>query len=321
VSELIGHFGSGLHSPREGKLLESLVKTALADIGTLSTTPIVPSLSVQFPLTSRLIKTSSKSRKRKHNSNQSFEPQKPPASPTTQIICAIQLVTETLRLTPLLSLSIRSSIDQILLSTALKPNIEDGIVCALHQAILTSVQHPAGNAVLPHATRILNRDSSAAVAIVRQSAMKHLQDLELIIHPKMPPRIATAEPVSVNEDEMDGMMGHEQDGQETMDQIEEPITLTQTAVEPPTVYEPPRVSREPVPAAAQPEPQRRSLRPPLLPSFVTDSSVRVERAGISAPSQPENAELGETGRLQMSEADVNRTEIPEIDMGFDSDEE
>ena len=235
-------------------------------------------------------------------------------------------------MTPLLSLSIRSSIDQVLLSTALKTNIDDGIVCALHQAIVTSIQHPVGIAVLPQAIRILNRDLSAAVAIVRQSAVKHLRDLELIIHPKMPPRTSTVEPVPLNEDEMDGMMDHDQDDQEARVQIEEPITLTRTAVEPSIVYKSPRVSKEPVPTAAQPEPQRPSLRPPLLPSFVTNSSVRMERAGVSAPSQPENAELGETGnqpvvdpleisRLQMTEADVNRTEIPEIDMGFDSDEE
>ena len=234
-------------------------------------------------------------------------------------------MTEILRLTPLLSLSIRSSIDQVLLSAALKANIKDGIVCALHQAIVTSVQHPAGVAILSHAIRILNRDSSAAAAIVRQSAIKHLQDLELIIHPKMPPRTATVEAVSVNEDEVDGTMDLDQDEQEDTDQIEEPITLMQATLEQPVVNESTAVSEEPLPAATQPEPQRPSLRPPLLPSFVTDSSVGVEKGAFhglgNAPSGGSEKQDAGIRQSQIGDADVNEAEIPSIDMGFFSDEE
>lgn len=46
ISQLLSHFGTGLHSPREGQLLEPLVKMALADISTRYATPFLPSLTV-----------------------------------------------------------------------------------------------------------------------------------------------------------------------------------------------------------------------------------------------------------------------------------
>jgi hypothetical protein len=46
ISQFVGHFGTGLHSPREGKILEPLVKVALADISTLSATPFLTSFTV-----------------------------------------------------------------------------------------------------------------------------------------------------------------------------------------------------------------------------------------------------------------------------------
>jgi hypothetical protein len=46
LSRLFNDFGAGLHSARETKLLDSLVKSALDDIATLNSISTIPSLSV-----------------------------------------------------------------------------------------------------------------------------------------------------------------------------------------------------------------------------------------------------------------------------------
>ena len=47
TSRLLHEFGAGLRSTREIKLLESFVKPVLADISTLNTDVLIPSLSVR----------------------------------------------------------------------------------------------------------------------------------------------------------------------------------------------------------------------------------------------------------------------------------
>jgi hypothetical protein len=233
-----------------------------------------------------------------------------------------------------LSLSVRSSVDQVLLSTALKANIEDEIVCAIHEAIVASIQHPAGIAVLPYAIRILQRDSSAASPVVRQSAIKFLGDVELIIHPRIPPRKSIGGPASALEDGVDDM---EKDGMEEADmgQVEENVHAPQTMDEESDEQE--SDGQEPFRAVGGPmlvESARSTLRPPLLPSFVTDTT-RVDGVAISA-SVSDHIQFQQESLITGTErtnpfndggigsgirADASEDEIPEIDMGFDSDEE
>jgi hypothetical protein len=82
------------------------------------------------------------------------------------------------------------------------------------------------------------------------------------------------------------------------------------------------------------ESARSTLRPPLLPSFVTDTT-RVDGVAISA-SVSDHIQFQQESLITGTErtnpfndggigsgirADASEDEIPEIDMGFDSDEE
>src|SRR5271156_1005127 len=175
LSQLIQEFGAGLHFSKEATQLDTLVKLALDDISSLSSNNALPS----FPVAS--------SRKRKHNGTQvAITPST--TLPSSQVISAINLVTEIIHLTPLLSLSSRSSIDEVILSAALDPHLSPEILCALHQTIVTSVQFAAGPSILPHALRILERDSASRLETVRTSAVSGLRDLEILIHPRLPPQ-------------------------------------------------------------------------------------------------------------------------------------
>lgn len=336
VSQLVGHFGTGLHSPRAGKILEPVIKAALADISTLSAAPFLPSFTVLAPRPPLLIQTSAKSRKRKHNSNQPVEaPTSSSALPSPRILSAVKLISDILRLTPLLSLSVRCSVDQVLLSTALKVNIEDGVVCAIHKAIVTSIQHPAGIAFLPHAIRILQRDSSAASPVVSQSATKFLGDVEMIIHPRMPRGKSIGGPTFALQDGVDDMEKHqmeEADSGQVGGNVHVPQTMDEEFDEQESDgwEEPFRAVDGPMPV----ESARSTLRTPLLPSFVTDAppgdGVAVS-ASVSDHNQFQQESLSTgTERTNMSNdggvgsgisGDANEDEIPEIDMGFDSDEE
>ena len=279
---------------------------------------------------------SSKSRKRKHNSNQPIEKSPTSLPPTAQLLSAIVLITELLHLTPLLSLSTRSSIDQILISTALRSGISSDVGCALHRSIVASIRFPAGVAVLPHALRILERDSTADVELVRDSAVRGLSEIEGIVHPRLPTqRGPMTSKQTANEEEMEEEGGEvdvaeDMITEETMveEKVEQPIV--QTELETPTI---------PTTNDKTSETSVLEAQQTTLPSFVTvsqtkqttNSTNKLLSAKLSKPLKvvttvkPTSAanDIFSMGAWKSVEAkdDDEEEEIPEIDMEFDSDEE
>jgi hypothetical protein len=253
----------------------------------------------------------------------------PSTPPTTQIISAIDLVTEILRLTPLLSLSTRSSIDQIVLSTALRTGISDDISCALHKAIVGSILFPAGIAIIPHAIKILHRDMASNVEKVKDSAMKGLAQIEGILRPRLPAQKGPAVQSKDDEEEEDEIT--EEDAVEVEEMVMDEIVVAQAGF---ALEEPERVSR----------PEAEELVK-VVPSFVAGSKanatpstaagatssinsgqsvpVTIDTATTTVKVVTQKRDVFSMGawKSQKEDDDDEELDIPEIDMGFDSDEE
>jgi len=264
--QLIHEFGAGLHFSKEATQLDNLVKLVLHDISSLSSSSTLPSLSVGT------------SRKRKLNGTEAAIPSST-ALPSSQIISAIHLVTEIIRLTPLLSLSSRSSIDEVILSTALDSNFSPEILSKLHQAIVTSVQFPAGPSIIPHALRIFERDSASRLEVVRTSAVSGLRELEILIHPRLPPQKVpkySEEDKDEEQQEDEEMEVLDQDVQSDVLVVKEELEQTvveQTVVKPAPVDG--RLSQQvEIPSSAQPH-SNVEVAPRSLPSFVTTASSNI----------------------------------------------
>ena len=291
-----------------------------------------------------------KSRKRKHNTDRPIENLSSPSlSPTIQIVSSVNIIAEILRLTPLLSLSTRSSIDQVILSTAMRSGLPGEVVCGLHRAMVTSIRFPAGVAVLPHVIRILERDCTDDREIVRDSAKKGMEEIEGIVHPRLPVQLTPTAARQVEDDEEDEIgegeivedimtiadqTGMEESGQEIRDQqyLEQPHPESQ---EPP--YAAVDISNV---SSISVVPQ------PTLPSFVTEYQSQKQHevrpppesvllTALSDQLQSESAIVMTAVKPMDAVDDVfsmggwksvqtendEEDEIPEIDMGFDSDEE
>jgi hypothetical protein len=220
------------------------------------------------------------------------------------------------------------------------------VVCALHRSITASIRFPAGVAVLPHALRILERDSTADVEVIRDSSVRGLYEIEGIVHPRLPPQRAPMNSKqTTNEEEVE-----EEDGE--VDVVEDMITeeaMMEEKVEQPiiqTEFEIPTIptTNENIPVTTALE-----IQQPTLPSFVTGSQTKQTTnssantplsAKISKPLKVDSIQprasvpitvertsatndIFSMGAWKSVEAkDKNEDEeIPEIDMEFDSDEE
>lgn len=234
-----------------------------------------------------------------------------------------------------MTLSIRSSIDQVILSVALSPGLSPDVLCELHRAIVASVQFPAGIAVLPHALRILERDLAADIQVVRDSAACGLGEMEWLIHPRLPPQ---KRPVPRHKTSSDGDEDNEE--RATHMTTDEPV-VEKTIVEPIFEAQPENLERG-KDAEVSESPIDDTPRPPL-PSFVagpeaqvslktTQNSAKEPRPMQEEPSQSlpvrvivsqgieKNLNIGPWTTTYQQEDEEDEA-IPEIDMEFDSDEE
>jgi hypothetical protein len=202
-------------------------------------------------------------------------------------------------------------------------------------------------AVIPHALRILERDCVAGEVSVRDSAVKGLMELEGIIHPRLPVRKGPVKQMASEEEE-------ETEGGEE-EEVEEDAVLDGDKPED-MDFEEPATEADPIPAeslktATEKEVQKDShpAKPASkLPSFVAPSdthspivksSTITSTVKITQTSPMETHTSSNTtttrseGRVndifntgawkqpKTEDAEEEEEEIPEIDMGFDSDEE
>jgi hypothetical protein len=260
-------------------------------------------------------------------------------------VSAIKLLATCLHLTPLITLSTRNAIDQIIVSLALKRSLDPEIVCALHEAIVTSVIFPAGPAILPHAIKIIERDSAHSVEKVRNSAAVAGREIELILHPRLP-----AQKSRVSSQKMEEEQAEEGDEEESVDGMQEEAQMeTDNVEELPMemeIFDQDEGTRNGLQSGAQPSKDAVATVQPMnvtqLPSFVSNSSneppvksVIAPMATIvseirnvahttpltTAPEQKKDLFTPGTGKNLATKEEESDDEIPEIDMGFDTDEE
>lgn len=208
---------------------------------------------------------------------------------------------------------------------------------------MASVVFPAGAVVLPHALRILERDTGSPVEKVRMSAIRSGREIEVIVHARLP---AQRPPIQrkpvVNEDELRSGDEMDDEGEEDVmgDEVmpEEVNAASELKVDStipqPQVSEQDKVE-EPLPLgqAAQPLPTLPSFvsrsnrpEPTVSTSSVTPKSLAV--GGSSTASdlpkrEPKKVDVFSTGAWRGTTTKDNESdeEMPEIDMGFDTDEE
>jgi hypothetical protein len=213
------------------------------------------------------------------------------------------------------------------------------VTCALHRAIVASIRLPAGVAIFPHAIRILERDSAADLGIVRDSAIKGMTEIEGIIHSRLPmQRTSMQRKMEEEEESMNGDMKSVEDM--VMKTIPEETVIKASEVK--QFIHPPS---EPIslPPATTSNASKADIPLRSLPSFVTESRPQIQsilQTKIHGPLTSESIQTRvdattptkrpTTGNdvFNMNEwkdirakDDEEDEEIPEIDMGFDSDEE
>lgn len=279
----------------------------------------------------------SKSRKRKHNATQPVHSLTETNLPSALITSAINLVTELLHLTQILTLSVRMSIDKVILSAALKNIHDDDVILALHEAIITIVQFPAEIAVLSHAIQIFENDCGSGSAKVRESAMKKFQTIELLNHPRLPTRGRTSFPTPVNDvreegvsdDEFDIGLPNENSRTEVI--FVEPLENTVPEAD---------ITKGPAMDLAMDSNSTPSLATSSLPVFVsavpapvapdtshekvivyTNDSSSTMPPVMQAKNKEEDSFSKGPWRALEEDNDEDCESIPEIDMGWDDDEE
>ena len=211
------------------------------------------------------------------------------------------------------------------------------MLCALHRAIVTSIQFPATVAVLPHAIRILERDSGAEGEKVRESAVKGLAELEGIIHSRLPPQKGpgVSNPQSHGEEEMVEV------DEDSADEETDQMIVEETVVEQDVPNGNENLESEPEPAASNrletnvPKPSLPSFVAPAKPTMAipqgtSSSGLSGKSASDGIPVAAANKDVNRGAKdvystgawksVQTGENDEDE-EMPEIDMGFDSDEE
>ena len=254
--------------------------------------------------------------------------------PPLRAIAAIRLLTSCLRLTPVLSLSTRTSIDQIVLSLALKQSVDSEVLCALHDSIVTSVMFPAGVAILPHAIQIIERDSAHPIEKVKGSALRAGREIELIVHSRLPTqkRHISSKQVEDQQEEMESVDGIQEDMEMEMENTTElGAEKEEGGILPTEIQTVTNVlaSVEPSPCSQPPPP------PPSLPSFVRETVASTKNPIASQSTKVENESTSSLQPAPEKKSDVfsrgawktittkdeeSDEEIPEIDMGFDTDE-
>lgn len=203
---------------------------------------------------------------------------------------------------------------------------------------MTSVLFPAGIAIVPHAIRILERDSASDVEKVKDSAIKGLGEIEGLIHPRLPAQRGPSRQSKADDEEEEDEITEENEVGEEDIVMEEIVVVSEPLVAP---EEPEMVSQPEVTMST-----KVAAPGPVLPSFVTGSTnaTPVATAGTassvnSVPSAPVTIDRTSTPTAKVvtqkqdiftmgawksqkeEDDDDEELEIPEIDMGFDSDEE
>jgi hypothetical protein len=238
-------------------------------------------------------------------------------------------------------------VDQVILSCALRSTIPSDVLCGLHRAIVTSVLFPAGAAILPHALRILERDSMANVAMVKVSAVCALAKIETVVHTRLPgvkPPIISKSPAE--EDEEDSESGIEIGNPPVLEDYhhrhESPSVNTGNG---PLLGDHPLKEHRTSSIPSFPEIREELIRPSIPnippPVYRPETEATLEALNMSLGIKPRVTEVKdmETAKGEGKEgvkkdifsmggwkgvqtADVEEDEeMPEIDMGFDSDEE
>jgi hypothetical protein len=224
-------------------------------------------------------------------------------------------------------------------STALRTGLSDDILCALHKAIVGSILFPAGIAIIPHAIKILQRDMASNVEKVKDSAVKGLAEIEGILHPRLPAQKGPAVQSKDDEEEEEDEITEENEV-EVEEMVMDEIVVAQAGF---AAEEPERVSR---PEAEVPA--KVVAAEPVLPSFVAGSKANATSStaagAISSVNSVQSApvtidtaatatavkvvtqkrdvfSMGAWKSQKEEEDDDEELDIPEIDMGFDSDEE
>ena len=230
----------------------------------------------------------------------------------------------------------------------LKQSIDPSVLCALHQAIVTSVMFPAGPVVLPHALRILERDMGSPVEKVRMSAIRSGREIEVIVHARLPAQrppiqgrpVVTEDGLGsgdeMNDEGEEDLMGDEAMPEEVdaASEVKMENTIPQPQVGERSTSEQDKVE-EPLPLgqAAQPLPTLPSFvsgsnrpEPTVSTSSVTPKSLAVKGSSTATDlpkREPKKVDVFSTGAWKgtTTKDDESDEEMPEIDMGFDTDEE
>ena len=194
---------------------------------------------------------------------------------------------------------------------------------------------------MPHAIRILERDSAADLGNVRDSAVKGMAEIEGIIHARLP---AQKPPMPLKPEDGDD----EDSSNGDVDRAEEMITETITeemVVDESEVKQSDELPSNPISIsrAETSNTFEMDVASRSLPSFITESQPQIQSVLSTKISKPSTSESGmtrvdvtttvkrsNTGNDVFSmgawkdiqaKVDEEEDEIPEIDMEFDSDEE
>jgi hypothetical protein len=207
-----------------------------------------------------------------------------------------------------------------------------------------SLRFPAGVAVVPHAIRILDRDAMSIVQVVRDSALRSLEVVEMILHPRLPPVKGVTRVVDngTGDGEIEDVnmedITHEDLEQETQETGESILgESVQEIVEEANEPEKLQVVEEEVTVTSTVSED--NSKQSFLPSFVQSpddepiSHLQKETRSLTTPNFQITRSINstttsttiekkvQTNREKKESQEDDEESIPEIDMGFDSDEE
>ena len=191
--------------------------------------------------------------------------------------------------------------------------------------------------MLPHAIRILERDSGAEAKNVRESAVKGLAELEGIIHSRLPPQKGPGVSNLQSHEEEEMVEVDEDSAEEETDEM----VVEETVIEQDVPNGNEKPESEPEPAA--PKRLETNDPKPSLPSFIAPTKPTLPKPQGMSSSSSSGKSASDAISVAAANKDVNRgakdvyssgawksvqtgendedEEMPEIDMGFDSDEE
>jgi hypothetical protein len=191
---------------------------------------------------------------------------------------------------------------------------------------------------LPHAIRILERDCGAEVETVRLSAVRGLAELEGIIHSRLPPQKGpsmSSQQTELGEEKV--VTEEDNDDEEIDEMIVEETVVEEGIVNGDEKPEGPVSVIEPTTTISETHHTRSSL-PSFVKAAQTTQLPRLDSSSTATPSVQKIPEpvhvtatkvvkstkdvysMGAWKGVQTNE-DEEDEEMPEIDMGFDSDED